>query len=45
MAGNIRSKTSVRLIPEWALLHRAELEANSANMNAGKPLDRIPPLD
>ena len=43
--GNIQSKTALRLIREWAILHRAELETNWANMKAGKPLDRIPPLE
>jgi hypothetical protein len=44
-AGNIRSKSALRLIREWAILHRSELEANWANMKAGKPLDKIPPLE
>jgi len=44
-AGTIRSKTALRLIRDWAILHRAELETNWANMKAGKPLDRIPPLE
>ena len=26
-------------------LHRSELEGNWANMKAGKPLDKIPPLE
>ena len=45
LAGHIQSKTALRLIREWAILHRAELEANWANMKAGKPLDKIPPLE
>jgi hypothetical protein len=44
-AGNIPSKRALRLIREWAILHRSELEANWANMKAGKPLDKIPPLE
>ena len=28
MAGAFRSRTALRLIREWALLHRAELEVN-----------------
>ena len=44
-AGSIRSKRALRRIREWAILHRAELEANWANMKVGKPLDKIPPLE
>jgi hypothetical protein len=43
--GNIRSKTALRLIGEWADLHRKELEANWENLKAGRPIDRIPPLE
>ena len=45
VAGEIRSKTALRLIRQWAVLHRAELEANWTRMKAGRPLDKIPPLD
>jgi hypothetical protein len=45
LVGNIRSKTALQLIRRWALLHRAELAANWAYMKAGKPLDKIPPLE
>jgi hypothetical protein len=44
-AGNITSKTALRLIREWAALHRPELEANWAKMKAQQPLDRIAPLE
>ena len=44
-AGNIRSKTALRLIREWANLHQAELEANWERATAKTPLDRIPPLE
>lgn len=44
-AGGIRSKTARRLIAEWALAHRAELEANWARMKAGQALERIAPLE
>jgi hypothetical protein len=44
LAGKIQSKRALRLIREWARLHRAELEASWVNMTAGKPLDQIPPL-
>ena len=43
--GNIRSKTALRLIREWANLHQAELEANWERAMAKTPLDRIPPLE
>ena len=45
IAGGIQSKTALRLIREWAELHRAELEANWARMKAGQPLDKIAPLE
>ena len=43
--GNIRSRTALRLIREWAALHRAELEANWDLAVAKLPLDRIAPLE
>lgn len=43
--GEIRSRTALRLIAEWAATHSAELEANWSRMKAGEPLDRIPPLE
>jgi hypothetical protein len=45
IAGNIQSKTALRLTREWAVLHRTELEANWARMKAGQPLDKIAPLE
>ena len=45
LAGEIRSGTARRLIRDWAMQHRAELEANWGRMKAGKPLERIPPLE
>jgi hypothetical protein len=45
LVGNIRSKAALRLIREWAVLHQSELEANWSNMKAGKPLDKIAPLE
>jgi len=44
-AGALRSRTAARLIKEWALAHRAELEANWDRMRAGEPLERIAPLE
>lgn len=43
--GNIRSRTALRLIEEWARQHRPELEANWRAIKAGRPLERIEPLD
>lgn len=45
IAGQLRSKTALRLIRQWAALHRPELEDNWARVKAGKPLERIPPLE
>jgi hypothetical protein len=45
VAGQIQSGTAVRLIREWAAQHQAELEANWANMKAGRSLDKISPLE
>jgi hypothetical protein len=45
VAGNIQSKTALRLIRQWAVLHGSDLAANWANMKAGRPLDKIPPLE
>ncbi|HEY3121182.1 MAG TPA: hypothetical protein VGL15_11205 [Vicinamibacteria bacterium] len=40
-----RSKTALRLIKEWTVLHRADLEANWARMKAGHALERVAPLE
>ena len=45
IAGNIRSSTAKRRILEWTKLHQAELEANWRSMRAGRPLNRIEPLN
>jgi hypothetical protein len=45
MIGNIQSRTALRLIREWVVLHRPELQANWERMKAGQPLDRIAPLE
>jgi len=45
MAGGLTSGTALRLIREWAAAHQTELAANWANMEAGKALERIEPLD
>ena len=45
IVGNITSANALKLIRQWAQLHRVALDANWANIVAGKPLDRIPPLE
>jgi hypothetical protein len=45
LAGDLQSKTARRLIRQWAMLHDSELETNWMAMKAGKPLERIPPLE
>ena len=45
IVGNIRSRTALRLIREWARLHRGEIEANWQNMKLGRPLQRVAPLE
>lgn len=45
LAGNLRSRTAMRLIREWSLAHSAELEANWNKGRSGEPLARIAPLD
>jgi len=45
LVGNIRSKNALGLIQQWAQLNRAALEVNWSKIQAGQPLDRIPPLE
>ena len=45
LAGEIRSRTAIHLIEEWARLHCTELEENWRRIRAGEPLERIAPLD
>ena len=45
LAGEIRSGTARRLIRDWAVQHRGELEWNWGRMKAGEALERIPPLE
>ena len=44
ITGTIRSGRARRYVEDWALLHRRELEANWERMKAGRPLERIEPL-
>jgi hypothetical protein len=43
LAGELRTR-ALRLVHEWAEIHRAELEANWARAEAHLPLDTIEPL-
>ena len=45
LAGTMRSRTALRLLKEWAIAHRTELDANWARVKTGEPLDRIAPLE
>jgi len=45
LAGGIRSGTARRLIRDWAVQNRCELEANWARIKAGQALERIRPLE
>jgi len=45
LAGNIRSRTALRLIGDWSVARRAELEANWKKARDSEPLERIAPLD
>lgn len=45
LAGTFRSRTALRLIKEWSLAHRVELETNWSRGRAGEPFERIAPLD
>jgi hypothetical protein len=45
LAGCISSRTALRLIREWTLANRAELEANWTRARGGESLERIAPLE
>jgi hypothetical protein len=45
LSGNIRSGTALRLIREWSIARRTELEANWGRIITGEPIERIAPLD
>jgi hypothetical protein len=42
--GNIRSNTVLRLIGEWTILHKLELEENWKNIADKAPINKIEPL-
>jgi len=43
LAGELPAR-ALRLVQEWAAIHRAELEANWGKAEAHLPLDTIEPL-
>ena len=45
LAGSISSRTALRLIKEWSLANRDELDANWAKARSGEQLERIAPLE
>ena len=45
LVGAIESRTALRLIREWALLHRSELEQNWRLTKTGQALRHIAPLE
>lgn len=45
LAGAIGSRTALRLIREWSLANRVELDANWTKARAGQLLQRIAPLE
>ncbi len=44
LAGDISSRTAVRLIREWIDLHNAELAENWEDLQNGRSFRKIPPL-
>lgn len=45
LAGNIGARSALRLIKEWSLANRGDLEANWRRARRREPLWRIPPLE
>ncbi len=45
LKGNLRSRTALKLAREWIDLHCVELEEDWQLARAGKPLNRIKPLE
>jgi hypothetical protein len=43
--GKVHSRTALRLIKEWATLHRSEIEADWQRAKEGRPLEGIEPLE
>jgi hypothetical protein len=45
LAGELRSRTALRLVRDWATMHEQELTANWERIEAGERLERIAPLE
>jgi hypothetical protein len=45
LAGTLSSRTARRLIKEWAVAYRGELQANWDRLQEGEALERIAPLE
>ena len=45
LAGSISSGTARKLVRDWARRHRLELMINWRNIEEGRPLNRIKPLE
>ena len=45
LAGTISSGTARKLVRDWARHHRLELMINWRNIEKGRPLNRIRPLE
>lgn len=45
LAGDLGSRTALRLVREWAQAHTGELEANWERARSGEPLERVAPLE
>jgi hypothetical protein len=45
LGGSMASHAALRLIKEWSLANRRALDANWERARAGKPLERIAPLE
>ena len=43
--GSMRSVTAKKLIRDWAVIHKSELEENWNNARVDKPLFKIAPFD
>ena len=44
LEGEMRSRTAIQLVRQWAELHRAELEDDWQRAREGRPLNYIEPL-
>ena len=45
LMGALHSRMAIRLVKEWSLAHRPELEANWNRAKAGRPVEWIAPLE